>query len=332
MTSSAPPPSPSSGPTASSIAQAAAQLRQGDLVAFPTETVYGLGANATDDQAVARIFEAKGRPRFDPIIVHLADPNELHSVTASVSDDARQLADAFWPGPLTMVLPRSDSIPPIVSAGLPTVGVRVPDHPIASQLIEMAGCPIAAPSGNRFGCISPTTAEHVREQLADRVQVILDGGPCRVGVESTVLDMTSDTPRLLRPGGVTREELEEVVGSVEVFEGAQPVDQAAPAPGMLARHYAPSTPVKLLAELPTTVPPCSGLLVFSTPEITDGWAHLEVLSRDGDLVEATAGFFAALHRLDGHNLQQIIALPFPNHGLGAALNNRLNRAATQAQS
>ena len=314
------------------LAEAAKIINAGGLVAFPTETVYGIGADGTNQSAIRKIYQVKGREKRKPILVIVGKEKDIIPLTQFVPAGVENIIDAFWPGPLTMVLPRSDSIPPIVSAGLPTVGVRVPDHPIASQLIEMAGCPIAAPSGNRFGCISPTTAEHVREQLADRVQVILDGGPCRVGVESTVLDMTSDTPRLLRPGGVTREELEEVVGSVEVFEGAQPVDQAAPAPGMLARHYAPSTPVKLLAELPTTVPPCSGLLVFSTPEIPDGWAHLEVLSRDGDLVEATAGFFAALHRLDGHNLQQIIALPFPNHGLGAALNNRLNRAATQAQS
>ncbi|MEE3285304.1 MAG: L-threonylcarbamoyladenylate synthase, partial [Planctomycetota bacterium] len=201
---------------AEQIEAAAATLRDGGLVAFPTETVYGLGADATNATAVAKIFDAKDRPRFDPIIVHLADAGDLETATTSVSPVADLLARTFWPGPLTMVLPRGETIPPIVSAGLPTVGVRVPDHPIATQLIQLAGRPIAAPSANRFGRISPTTAAHVSGQLAEHLDGILDGGPCRIGVESTVVDLTGPRPRLLRHGGITHEQLQEVVGPVEI--------------------------------------------------------------------------------------------------------------------
>lgn len=311
------------------IEAAAATLRDGGLVAFPTETVYGLGADATSADAVARIFDAKDRPRFDPIIVHLANAGLLETVTDNLPPQAVTLADAFWPGPLTMVLPRGDAIPPIVSAGLSTVGVRVPDHPIASRLIELADRPIAAPSANQFGRISPTTAAHVREQFGDQLDEVLDGGPCRVGVESTVLDLTGALPTLLRHGGVTREQLQEVVGTIEVHQGTQPVDQAAPSPGMLARHYAPNTPVVLLNRLSVPPGPGSGLLTLTRPDSPDGWAQIEVLSEAGDLVEAAAGFFAALHRLDDAGLEQIVALEFPETGLGVALNNRLVRAASR---
>ena len=307
--------------------KAVATLRDGGLVAFPTETVYGLGADATDTTAVAAIFDAKGRPRFDPIIVHLADAGQLPTVAAEPPELAEPLARAFWPGPLTMVLPRNESIPSIVSAGLPTVGVRVPDHPIASRLIAMCGRPIAAPSANRFGHISPTTTQHVRQQFGDRLDMVLDGGPCRVGVESTVVDLTGPIPRLLRPGGVTHEQLQEVVGTVEIYEGTQPIDQAAAAPGMLARHYAPNTPLLLVETPHDPPPPGSGLLTFTPPDSIDGWSLVETLSETGNLVEATAGFFAALHRLDDAGLDQIVAVAFPETGLGRALNNRLGRAA-----
>lgn len=316
---------------AEQIGAAAATLRDGGLVAFPTETVYGLGADATNATAVAKIFDAKDRPRFDPIIVHLADAGDLETVTTHVSPVADLLARSFWPGPLTMVLPRGETIPPIVSAGLPTVGVRVPDHPIATQLIQLADRPIAAPSANRFGRISPTTAAHVSGQLAEHLDGILDGGPCRVGVESTVVDLSGPRPRLLRHGGVTHEQLQEVVGPVEIHRGTQPVDQAAPAPGMLARHYAPNTPIVLVTDPPAEPPgPRAGLLSLTRPGSTDGWARIEVLSETGDLVEATAGFFAALHRLDDAELEQIVAHGFPETGLGVALNNRLERAAARA--
>jgi len=306
---------------------AAARLRDGGLVAFPTETVYGLGADATNTEAVAAIFDAKGRPRFDPIIVHLAEAEQLSTVAADPPPLAEPLARAFWPGPLTMVLFRNESIPSIVSAGLPTVGVRVPDHPVASRLITMAGRPIAAPSANRFGHISPTAAEHVRQQFGDRLDMVLDGGPCRVGVESTVVDLTGPIPRLLRPGGVTLEQLREVAGTVEIHRGTQPVDRAAPAPGMLARHYAPDTPLLLVDTPQDPPPPGSGLLALTRPDSIDDWSHVETLSETGDLVEAAAGFFAALHRLDDAGLDRIVAVAFPETGLGLALNNRLMRAA-----
>ena len=308
------------------IEAAAATLRDGGLVGFPTETVYGLGGDATNAEAVAAIFAAKGRPRFDPIIVHLADSAQLESVTPGLPPLAESLAEAFWPGPLTLVLPRKDAIPAIVSAGLPTVGVRVPDHPIARRLIEAAGCPVAAPSANRFGCISPTTAEHVRSQFGDRIEMVLDGGPCRVGVESSVVDLTGPLPRLLRPGGVTLEQLHDVVGPVEVHHGVQPPDQAAVSPGLLARHYAPSTPLELVDSIDPAPAPRSGLLTLTRPESPEGWSRVEVLSESEDLVEATAGFFAALHRLDAAGLERIVAVRLPETGLGVALNNRLQRA------
>ncbi|HSD28827.1 MAG TPA: L-threonylcarbamoyladenylate synthase, partial [Vicinamibacteria bacterium] len=194
------------------IAEAAAILRRGGLVAFPTETVYGLGADAFNVDAVARIFAAKARPRFDPLIVHLAGAEVLPRVVRSAPVAASALAARFWPGPLTLILPKADAVPDLVTAGLDTVGVRVPDHPAARALIEAAGAPIAAPSANPFGYVSPTTAVHVAEQLGDRVDAVLDGGPCRVGVESTILSLTSETPVVLRPGGVTREELERALG------------------------------------------------------------------------------------------------------------------------
>ncbi len=313
------------------MARAATTLRDGGLVAFPTETVYGLGADATNAQAVAAIFDAKNRPRFDPIIVHLADITQLETVVSALPPLAQPLANAFWPGPLTLVLPRSETIPDIVSAGLPTVAVRIPDHPIAKRLIESARCPIAAPSANRFGSISPTTAEHVRSQFGNQIgkqiETVLDGGPCRVGVESTVLDLSGPVPCLLRPGGVTLEELRNAVGKVDVHQGRQPVDQAAPAPGLLAKHYAPRTPVVLVDAI--TKPPStpSGLLTLTPPDSPHAWLALEVLSESGDLIEAAANFFAALHRLDDASLEQIVAVRFPDCGLGIALNNRLQRAA-----
>ncbi len=309
------------------LTEAAEILRSGGLVAFPTETVYGLGGDATNARAVAKIFAAKQRPRLDPVIVHLSDPEQLATVTTAVPPTAATLAEAFWPGPLTLVLPRADTIPSIVSSGLPTVAVRVPAHASARRLITLAGCPIAAPSANRFGGISPTTAAHVVSQLGDRIERILDGGPCRIGVESTVLDVSGPLPVMLRPGGLTREELEAAIGPITVATEHLPTGEAAPAPGMLARHYSPDTPVTVTDTIDSLPAGRLGLLTLHRPAPNHDWAHIEVLSETGDLVEAAAGFFAALHRLDDAGLDRIIALPFPNSGLGLALNNRLDRAA-----
>jgi len=339
------------------LRHAAELLRSGGLVAFPTETVYGLGANALDGRAVARVFEAKGRPTFDPLIVHVVDRAWLLRLAAVFPDTARRLADRFWPGPLTLVLPKTNLVPDLVTAGLDTVGLRIPDHPIAQRLLRQADVPVAAPSANLFGRISPTTAEHVREQLGDRVDLILDGGPCRVGIESTVLQLADDRLHLLRPGGVSLEELESVVDSIEVLPpGEHPIAAALPSPGMLPQHYAPHTPLIVcdpdsitaapadsLAQLLPSPPRGEGPGVRGAPSRTIGlltlqpipteiarhFARIEILSPTGDLREAAANFFAALRRLDAAGLSAIIACPFPETGLGRALNDRLRRAATK---
>lgn len=227
------------------IEQAARYLQAGLLVAFPTETVYGLGAHAMDPEAVARIYEAKGRPAWNPLIVHVAAADDVHAVAAEWPPDAQRLADAFWPGPLTLVVPRRPEVPDSVTAGLPSVAVRVPAHPVAHALLIAAGIPVAAPSANRSTELSPTRAEHVERTLGDRVAMILDGGPTTVGIESTVVDVSGDRPRLLRPGGISRQDLEAVVGALE-----QPADTprdgaARPSPGMMERHYAPRARVVL---------------------------------------------------------------------------------------
>jgi L-threonylcarbamoyladenylate synthase len=227
----------------SEIERAAALLRSGGLVAFPTETVYGLGANALDERAVARIFEVKQRPRFDPLIVHIAVVERVGELAADFPAEARRLAERFWPGPLTLVLPKRPVVPDLVTAGCPTVALRIPDHPLALALLRSADVPVAGPSANPFGRISPTTAAHVREQLGDQIDLILDGGPCRVGVESTVLLLSGETPVLLRPGGTTLEEIEDVVGQViaPVRGGDSLQTTGMNSPGMLPQHYAPRT-------------------------------------------------------------------------------------------
>lgn len=302
------------------IAAAAAALRAGELVVFPTETVYGLGAHARDTDAVARIFEVKGRPRFDPLIVHLAAPAAVDGVARAVPDAARALAEAFWPGPLTLILPKRPDIPDLVTAGHDTVGVRVPHHPVAHALLAEVGLPIAAPSANRFTHVSPTTADHVRGQLA--VDRILDGGPCPVGVESTIVAVLDGRPTLLRPGGLSVEALEGVVGPVEIPAGAALTTLS---PGRHERHYAPGTPLRIEAD-PTPRGPKEGLLTLTPPDDDAGWARVEVLSPTGDLREAAAGLFAALRRLDAAGLEGIAATPVPEAGLGRAIMDRLQRA------
>jgi len=313
------------------IEQGAALLRAGRLVAFPTETVYGLGGDATNDRAVAAIFDAKGRPRFNPLIAHVADIDAA-SRLAVLDDRATRLARAFWPGPLTLVLPRRGDSPVslLASAGLDTVAVRVPAHPVAQRLLRAAGRPIAAPSANRSGRVSPTTADHVRAELGDRVALVIDGGPCRVGIESTVLDLGGGDrhPALLRPGAVTREALEPLVGPLADAPAAALTDEdAAPrAPGMLASHYAPSLPVRLDA---TDARPGEAYLAFGPA----GAAEALSLSRGGDLVEAAANLFAMLRMLDRPEAFTGIAVaPVPETGLGAAINDRLRRAAAPRPS
>ncbi len=312
------------------VKRAARILRTGGLVAFATETVYGLGADALNTGAVARLFDVKNRPRFDPLIVHVADVSRLEQLTTSVPETARKLAERFWPGPLTLVLPKTEAVPDLITAGLSTIAVRIPDHPQALELLRTADLPVAAPSANPFGQLSPTQAEHVADQLGDRIDYILDGGPCRVGVESTVLQLSDDVPLLLRPGGLPVEQIESLIGPVRVAEEAeQPTTHTRPSPGMLPKHYAPATPLVVQS---ANVPLLStaarvGLLTLQPVDETSQFTSVEVLSPSGDLTEAAAGFFAALRRLDAEQLDLIVARPFPEHGLGRALNDRLRRAA-----
>jgi L-threonylcarbamoyladenylate synthase len=307
--------------TGSDIDRAALLLKDGKLVAFPTETVYGLGGNALSDSAVAAIYAAKGRPQFNPLIVHV---HSLHDAQAHVTfnDKARALARRFWPGPLTLVLPRRKDckLSLLVSAGLDSVAIRSPHHEVAQSLLAAAGIPIAAPSANRSGRISPTEAADVQEELGERVAMVLDGGQCPVGIESTVVDMVFATPAILRPGSVTREQLEAIIGTVSVQTSGD-----IRAPGMLASHYAPTKPLRLGAH---DVRPGEALLAFG-PLLPPGAAIVENLSPGRNLEEAAANLFRMLRRLDASKAQAIAAMPIPNEGLGIAINDRLSRAATR---
>ncbi len=319
------------------LERAAEALRAGGVVAFPTETVYGLGAAVFNEKAVARIFEVKRRPFFDPLIVHISKPGQLGMlVEGGLSRTVCRLMELFWPGPLTIVLPRKGSVPDIVTSGLPTVAVRMPRHPLALELIEAAGVPLAAPSANLFGRPSPTTAGHVVEQLAGGIDCVLDGGPCPVGVESTIVSFAGGSPVLLRPGGVPVEDIEAVTGRLEM--AAVRRGEAVAAPGMLAVHYAPRTPLRLLEEGRTagagldSGPGCrAGLIAFMQPPAGISFEAVEVLSGNGDLREAASRLFSAIRRLDGLGLDVIYAQTVPDRGLGLAINDRLARAAAAGQ-
>jgi L-threonylcarbamoyladenylate synthase len=312
------------GPDAAGIAEAARLLRSGRLVAIPTETVYGLAADATDDRAVAAIYAAKERPRFNPLIAHL--PESAPALALGVADArARALAAALWPGPLTLVLRAAPGCPValLARAGLDTVALRVPAHPLARAVLAATGRPVAAPSANVSGRVSPTTAEHVLAELDGRIDAVLDGGPCAVGVESSVLDLSRPDAVLLRPGGATREAIEAVIGPVTLAEGAA---EAPRGPGMLASHYAPVLPVRLEVTKPR---PDEALLAFGPAPV--GAALAFNLSESGDLAEAAARLFAGLRFLDAESrrrgLARIAAMPVPRAGLGLAINDRLARAA-----
>lgn len=308
------------------ILKAAEIIRRGGIVAFPTETVYGLGANGYDPLAVARVFEVKRRPSFDPLILHVADPSDVEKLVKGIPSDAKKLIERFWPGPLTVVLLKEENVPDIVTAGLPTVAIRMPKHPMALSLIKESKCPIAAPSANPFGYLSPTTAEHVCEQLGDQVDLILDGGPCPIGVESTIVSFLENKPRLLRPGGVLLEEIETIIGKVEISS----IKDRPSAPGMLSRHYAPRTPIVLdwsEKSLDSYKGRRIGLLAFKEPDPSLKFNHMEVLSKKGDLREAAANLFAAIRRLDALSLDLILAEPVPEIELGRAIMDRLRRAS-----
>jgi L-threonylcarbamoyladenylate synthase len=311
------------------IEKAADIIRRGGLAAFPTETVYGLGCDVGNPLAVARIYEVKARPRIDPIIVHVAD-RESAAQYGLFPKSAGPLMRKFWPGPLTLVVPKLDSVPSIVTAGLETVAIRVPAHPAALTLIRAVGGGVAAPSANPFGYVSPTDARHVAEQLADKIDLILDGGPCPVGVESTILSLAGDTPCILRAGGVAIEDLEATVGKVESHAGTTERPEA---PGQLKRHYATRTRLEIFGEASDRAMPRekAGLLAFTTPADADAYAAVEVLSPAADLREAAANLFRALRHLDSLGLDRIIARPVPETGLGVAIMDRLRRCSVKGR-
>ena len=346
----------------SDLQRAAAALVAGKLVAFPTETVYGLGADAFNLSALARIFEAKNRPRFDPLIIHIAEYDALSRIAdiGAMDGSGRELlsilAEKLWPGPLTLILPKRAEVPDLATAGLPNAAVRFPSHPVAQKLIRLSTGAVAAPSANPFGYLSPTRAEHVKTQLGEKVDIIVEGGKATVGVESTVLDLSRlshSSPRILRPGGTPREAIEALIGPIEIAETAEQalnhakksvheIDAAQLSPGQLKSHYAPRTPLIICSreEIDAAAPrENEGRLYFSSPRtdtnsepqpefrqesLTD--PRTRVLSVTGNTTEAAANLFDMLHQLDGLGLKLIRAEEAPNSGLGLAINDRLRRA------
>ena len=312
------------------IARAAELLRAGRLVAFPTETVYGLGANALDAAAIARIYAAKGRPQYNPLIVHVADIAQVSSVAAVWDDRAERLAREFWPGPLTLVLPKKKAVPDSVTAGLPNVAVRVPRHPVAHALLSAAGIPVAAPSANRSTQLSPTTGDHVLQSLGDAADLILDAGPTPVGIESTVVDLTTPVPTLLRPGSITLDELVRVVGPVDRRVDSAG-ESARPAPGMLDKHYAPRAKVLLVSATDVGVRVeheranglrVGGLVVHASVERSP-----EIIVMPADPAGYAAGLYASLHALDDAGCDVIVVETLPEADAWLAVRDRLARAA-----
>lgn len=293
---------------------------------MPTETVYGLAANGFDARAVARIFEIKGRPSFDPLIVHVLNEEMLDRVVATIPDAARALIARFWPGPLTVVLPKTSGVPGLVTSGLPSVAVRMPAHPVARALLERAGAPLAAPSANRFGGLSPTRAEHVAAQLGNGPDLILDGGACELGIESTIVAFDRGV-RVLRPGAVALEALSAVLPEVRLERADAHVTPLAP--GQLRHHYAPRTPLRLVEPGGARDDDRSGSAFLGFARPAAGYAQTRVLSESGDLREAAARLFEALYELDGLGLERIDAEPVPEAGLGVAIMDRLRRASAR---
>ena len=324
--------------TAEQVETAAEILRRGGLLGIPTETVYGLGANGLDEGAVGRIFAAKGRPQDNPLILHIPSADHLERYCQEIPDSAYALAEAYWPGPLTMILRRKPIVPDVVTAGLDTVGMRCPAHPLCRAVIQAADVPVAAPSGNTSGRPSPTTAAHMWEDMDGKIDAIVDGGPCTVGVESTIIDLTCTPPRLLRPGGITLEQLQAVLGTVEVDPAVTRLMGAGEkpkAPGMKYRHYAPKAPVTVITGAPEKsaqeilrrVGPTSGVICFE--EFADLFREQEVhtLGPVGDKLVQAQRVFDALRWFDGTGVQQIWAQCPEAAGIGLAVANRLNKAA-----
>lgn len=305
---------------------AAEMIKKGKVVAFPTETVYGLGANAFDPKAVSMIFEAKKRPKFDPLIVHISNYQMLEMVAGDLPKDIEKLTQIFWPGPLTVVLPKKEKIPPITTAGLQTVAVRMPQHPIALRLISLADTPIAAPSANPFGKLSPTSAEQVYSGLMGKIEIILDGGPTPIGIESTIIKQENGEIYLLRPGGISVEDIEKVLEK-KVKERTIPKIEA---PGSFSSHYAPSTPLYILKSKKIPEEYFNkkiGFLAFSSKPEYGKFKKIKILSKKADLKEAAKNFFTYLYELDKENLDLIISEKVPQKGLGFAIMDRLKKAS-----
>lgn len=313
-------------PPWTSVSEAARLLKEGEVVAIPTETVYGLAGNAFDPNALAKIFAAKERPTFDPLIVHICDVAQLTDIAKNIPEAAYKLAEAYWPGPMTMILPKKDCIPDLCTSDLPSVAVRFPSHPVAQAIIRKSGLPLAAPSANLFKHVSPTTAEHVAAQLADRIAGIVDGGPCAVGVESSIISLVGETPTVLRPGAITPEMFAKVLGKVNVKESTSKPGQAMQAPGQCDTHYKPQVPL-FFGEVPAgyTLPEHTVRIAFGTQA---GPIPATVnLSETADMTEATAKLYAFMHDLDQPQNDLILVDPIPNVGVGMALNDRLKRAS-----
>ncbi len=312
-------------PPWTSVSEAARLLKEGEVVAIPTETVYGLAGNAFEPKALAKIFAAKERPTFDPLIVHIADIAQLTDIAKDIPDSAYRLAEAYWPGPMTIILPKKDCIPDLCTSALPSVAVRFPSHPIAQAIIKESGLPLAAPSANLFKHVSPTTAEHVAAQLADRIAGIVDGGPCSVGVESSIISLVGE-PTVMRPGAITPEMFKAVLGEVKIKESTSKPGQPMLAPGQCDTHYRPQVPL-YYGEVPAgyTLPEHTIRIAFGTQA---GPIPATVnLSATGDMVEATSKLYAFMHDLDDPKYDLILVDPIPNTGVGMALNDRLKRAS-----
>ncbi len=309
-----------------SIAQAAQIIKLGGLVAFPTETVYGLGADGLNPIAVAKIFEAKKRPAFNPLILHIAKKEALMELAELADQRIDLLIKKFWPGPLTLVLPKKRIVPDIVTSGNPTVAIRMPNHPVALQLIEASGTPIAAPSANRFGHLSPTEAKHVKKYIGPKVDIILDGGKCSVGVESTIIQFHENELYLLRPGGLAKEEIEKEIGKIKIGKSAK---NKPTAPGQLPFHYSPNTTLRFYSDKLLDKKKKIGVLFFEQNKLNFPFASVKVLSKKGDLREAAANLFSHLHDLEKENLDLILVEPIENKGLGRAIMDRLKKASSR---
>ena len=313
-------------PPWTSVGEAAKLLKAGEVVAIPTETVYGLAGNAFEPKALAKIFAAKERPTFDPLIVHIADITTLADVAKDIPDSAYKLAEAYWPGPMTLILPKKDCSPDLCTSGLQSVAVRFPSHPVAQAIIKESGLPLAAPSANLFKHVSPTTAQHVADQLASRIAGIVDGGPCTVGVESSIVSLTGEIPTVLRPGAITPEMVKKVLGRVAIKESTSKPGEAMQAPGQCDTHYRPQVPL-YFGQVPEgfALPPHTVRIAFGN---TEGPIPETVnLSKTGDMLEATAKLYAFMHDLDKPENELILVDPIPNEGVGMAINDRLKRAS-----